>query len=229
MESITPGAQTEFHFLLTIMLELVKLCRFIKLVALASSLTLILVGAADDSRWNQWSLDPVEDIKDAIVSFRSHLISKVSSTLSEISEIQTLGQIVDATIEEDCETLTCPDGLTKTQNSSYFPNTDGCGAFGYMWKKENLPHEDLEGCCNAHDFCYDECGADKDVCDLHFKKCLYKVCKSQQGLWSDLQMKGCKGTAKLMHTGTLALGCKAYQDAQKNACICQQHPPKREL
>ena len=132
------------------MFKLVKLSHFVKLLALASSLTLILVGAAD-SRWNQWSLDPVEDIKDAIVSFRSHLISKVSSTLSEISEIQTLGQIVDATIEEDCESLTCPNGeidtlnwiefklniviwigLIKTQNSSYMPNTDGCGAFGYM-------------------------------------------------------------------------------------------------
>ena len=30
----------------------------------------------------------------------------------------------------------------------------------------------------------------------------------------------CKGTAKLMYTGTLALGCKAYQDAQKSACKC---------
>lgn len=30
----------------------------------------------------------------------------------------------------------------------------------------------------------------------------------------------CKGTAKLMYTGTLALGCKAYQDAQRNSCRC---------
>jgi len=209
------------------MLLFIKLCHFVKFLTMVLSLTLILVGA-DDSRWNQWSLDPVEDIKDAINSFRSHLISKVSSTLSEISEIQTLGQIVDATIEEDCESLNCPNGLMKTRNSSYLPNSDGCGAFGYKWSKESLPHEDLEECCNIHDFCYDECGADKDVCDLNFKKCLYKVCKSQQGVWSDLQMKGCKGAAKLMHTGTLALGCKSYQDAQRNACSCQR-PLKDEL
>ena len=30
----------------------------------------------------------------------------------------------------------------------------------------------------------------------------------------------CKGSAKLMYTGTLALGCKAFQDAQNQACKC---------
>ena len=36
----------------------------------------------------------------------------------------------------------------------------------------------------------------------------------------------CKGTAKLMYTSTLALGCKAFQDAQKAACKCS---PRDEL
>ncbi|KAK4012660.1 hypothetical protein OUZ56_024897 [Daphnia magna] len=41
-----------------------------------------------------------------------------------------------------------------------------------------------------------------------------QVCSSREEDLSMLFMKACKGTAKLMYTGTLALGCKAYQDAQ---------------
>ena len=32
-------------------------------------------------------------------------------------------------------------------------------------------------CCGVHDECYDTCGEDKDLCDLTFRKCLYKVCR----------------------------------------------------
>ena len=32
-------------------------------------------------------------------------------------------------------------------------------------------------CCAVHDECYDTCGEDKDLCDLTFRKCLYKVCR----------------------------------------------------
>jgi len=62
--------------------------------------------------------------------------------------------------------------------------------FWLQWKRDLLPEERLEDCCNDHDYCYDECGADKDLCDLHFKKCLYKVCKSHLNDWTSNQMKG---------------------------------------
>lgn len=35
----------------------------------------------------------------------------------------------------------------------------------------------------------------------------------------------CKGAAKLLFTGTITLGCKAYIDAQTRACYC---PPGRK-
>lgn len=59
-----------------------------------------------------------------------------------------------------------------------------------QWKEEKLPLKELEECCHLHDLCYDECGADKDLCDLHFKKCLYKVCSSNEDELSLLFMKG---------------------------------------
>ena len=58
------------------------------------------------------------------------------------------------------------------------------------WKEEKLPLSELENCCHTHDLCYDECGADKDLCDLHFKKCLYKVCSNKEEELSILFMKG---------------------------------------
>ena len=30
--------------------------------------------------------------------------------------------------------------------------------------------EEFTACCNDHDFCYDTCGTDKDICDLKLKK-----------------------------------------------------------
>lgn len=35
-------------------------------------------------------------------------------------------------------------------------------------------------CCDAHDICYDTCNNDKEVCDMEFKRCLYKYCDSYQ-------------------------------------------------
>lgn len=32
----------------------------------------------------------------------------------------------------------------------------------------------------------------------------------------------CKAAAKFMFTGTIALGCKSYKDAQFHACICNE-------
>lgn len=97
-------------------------------------------------------------------------------------------------------------------NPLHKPESNGCGSFGYrvctwspsgifffcrntytfyyQWNEEKLPLKELEECCHTHDFCYDDCGADKDLCDLHFKKCLYKVCSSREEDLSMLFMKG---------------------------------------
>ena len=38
----------------------------------------------------------------------------------------------------------------------------------------------MESCCNSHDICYDTCLSDKELCDLDFKRCLYKFCDSYE-------------------------------------------------
>ena len=74
-------------------------------------------------------------------------------------------------------------------------------------------------CCDVHDYCYDTCGADKDECDLKFKKCLYGTCKkkTQQGYFDT---KKCRLKAKLFYITVLGVGCQSYINAQKEACQC---------
>ncbi len=56
-------------------------------------------------------------------------------------------------------------------------------------KNFGLTEVDFDHCCEAHDVCYDSCGTDKDVCDLDFKKCLYKSCKGAQSVIGLIETK----------------------------------------
>lgn len=102
----------------------------------------------------------------------------------------------------------------------------------------------MSNCCDEHDICYDTCNSDKELCDLDFKRCLYKVnikfnlliqyininsdvlldqyCDTYEksAVGGDMMVKGCKGAAKMLFTGTLTLGCRSYLDAQAKSCYC---------
>lgn len=86
---------------------------------------------------------------------------------------------------------------------------------------EYLPAPEMAKCCDSHDICYDTCNSDKELCDLDFKRCLYKFCDSfDKTSTAELLLKGCKGAAKMLFTGTMTLGCKSFLDAQKRSCYC---------
>lgn len=70
-------------------------------------------------------------------------------------------------------------------------------------------------------FSYDTCNSDKELCDLDFKRCLYKYCDDyEKSVAGGVMVKGCKAAAKMLFTGTLTLGCKSYLDSQARACYC---------
>lgn len=99
---------------------------------------------------------------------------------------------------------------------------------------EYLPSAEMARCCDSHDICYDSCNSDKELCDLDFKRCLYKFCDTfEKGAAGNVVIKGCKAASKMLFTGTMTLGCKSYLDAQQRACFCpaakpndNQTPPK---
>lgn len=162
----------------------------------------------------------VFEIGDIVVSWGDQIVTKISEKMNALTDFDAIRQIIDATIEEDCYIEDCPSGAARQPNPDFIPESNGCGSFGVQWKKELLPDEGLEDCCNSHDYCYDVCGADRDICDLEFKTCLYSVCRSRKDQWTVNELKACKVAAKLMYTATQAFGCKAYQDAQKKSCHC---------
>ena len=83
----------------------------------------------------------------------------------------------------------------------------------------------FEKCCDEHDFCYDTCNTVRSDCDDKFKQCLLKSCKdrtrgAKEGKKKEDYLKGCKNMADTMHSATAGFGCQAYQESQKNACLC---------
>lgn len=107
------------------------------------------------------------------------------------------------------------------KNKLHIPTSDGCGSLGMQIDTEYLPAPEMAKCCDAHDICYDTCNSDKELCDLDFKRCLYKYCDSfDKSAAGDILIKGCKAASKMLFTGTMTLGCKAYLDAQQRACFC---------
>ncbi|XP_030757295.1 LOW QUALITY PROTEIN: group XIIA secretory phospholipase A2-like, partial [Sitophilus oryzae] len=116
-------------------------------------------------------------------------------------------------------------GAVPKPNRNHVPSANGCGALGVKINSDYLPFGAMEKCCNAHDICYDTCNKDKEVCDVDFKRCLYKHCDAYaENVGGQTMTKACKGAAKMLFTGTLTLGCKAYIDAQSKACYCPSSP-----
>ena len=106
-----------------------------------------------------------------------------------------------------------------------------------FWLRRHCKFVSNSSCCAVHDECYDTCGEDKDLCDLTFRKCLYRVCRwdSDNNSWMRsafhskfrkeeharfLDNKKCKLKAKLFYMAVVGVGCTPFKDAQKAACDC---------
>ncbi|EDO32902.1 predicted protein, partial [Nematostella vectensis] len=111
-------------------------------------------------------------------------------------------------------------GYKPLTNPNHKPSSNGCGSMGVQLDTTNLPG--FTHCCNVHDKCYDSCNNNRAQCDEDFKSCLDNVCLFE-GLGKKMkkeEMNACGTSAELFYSGTLALGCMAYKEAQRNACLC---------
>ena len=77
-------------------------------------------------------------------------------------------------------------------------------------------------CCDVHDMCYDSCNSDRKQCDEDFKSCLSNVClfEGLSNEESKTKMKQCQTSADMMFATTSSLGCAAFMESQRNACLC---------
>lgn len=83
-------------------------------------------------------------------------------------------------------------GGQPTKNKFYTPSANGCGSLGLGIPTEYLPISEMSNCCDEHDICYDTCNSDKELCDLDFKRCLYKYCDTYEksAVGGDMMVKG---------------------------------------
>lgn len=162
----------------------------------------------------------ITTLRDAIIAAEAIFGDVFGNLITVAKKFKVVHEVFDAAVEENC-IFKCPGGATPVRNKFYTPTSDGCGSLGMRINTDYLPAVEMEQCCNAHDICYETCNSDKELCDLDFKRCLYKYCdNSEKSIVNDLVTKGCKGAAKMLFTGTLTLGCKSYLDSQKRSCYC---------
>ena len=165
----------------------------------------------------------LEDIKTSLGSAKEYLNNVLPMISDGLKAVKKFEEFVDNTIEEDCY-FECPKGQELSgAKKEHVRTSNGCGSLDIIFddSENSLIHVEKEfsECCNVHDVCYDTCGEDKDLCDLAFRKCLYKVCRKDEHK-RFLDNKKCKLKAKLFYMAVVGVGCQPYKAAQKNACDC---------
>jgi len=162
----------------------------------------------------------LSSLRDAVLSSEILFGDVFKNLITVAKKFKTVHEIFDSAVEENC-VYQCPGNQNPVKNKLHAPTSDGCGSLGMKINTEYLPAPEMARCCDSHDICYDTCNSDKELCDIEFKRCLYKYCDSfEKGTAQETLIKGCKTAAKVLFTGTITLGCKSYLDAQKRACFC---------
>ncbi|XP_064458489.1 group XIIA secretory phospholipase A2-like [Ornithodoros turicata] len=123
--------------------------------------------------------------------------------------------------DKECH-FKCPDGSIPKKILDYKSTPNGCGTAEIYLRPDELPHKEMNHCCNQHDICYGTCLTKKDKCDTDFRHCLDDVCHKKKGKHKELFLS-CKAAAKVFHAGSQYLGCKAFKDAQRSACRCDKN------
>ena len=198
----------------------------------------ILVVQASSDVFNAFEIDATESSLLEIESSLQLLSEAIAS--GEVDE-SVLDQVYEETTQEtdheesagyDICAYKCPGAKKSFSRPGYKPGYNGCGAAGegplaktvrkYLSKVPSL----FVDCCNKHDLCYGTCNASRQECDVSFNVCL----KSAVSRFLKLPMAArtvAQGTCialgldTVFYTAVAVMGCPAYQDAQKEACVCQ--------
>jgi hypothetical protein len=115
----------------------------------------------------------------------------------------------------------CPKGQTPVprliEDFQEPISVNGCGREGMR-----MPDDfGLEPCCNAHDLCYQSCGASFRMCEKKFDRCMRAVCSALEG---GGQAGSCIETAEMYSGLTKMMGRAVWIESQQNVCTCEKDP-----
>lgn len=138
------------------------------------------------------------NLRDAVLAAETVFGDVLENIITVANKIRNVHDVFDAAVEEHC-VFKCPTGKhecifliivndfysstlggTPKANRDHVPSSDGCGSLGLNIDSRYLPVGEMTKCCDVHDLCYDTCNKDKELCDLEFKRCLYKYCESYE-------------------------------------------------
>jgi len=125
--------------------------------------------------------------------------------------VTTSGEVVDM---EAC-TLGCTSGRGLQKRPGFEPYSNGCGSYGLSVKSEF----GFTPCCDEHDKCYGTCGKTRKACDDAFLACMNQRCQRVPAK----QQNACQSEASLFSLSTVALGCNAFINSQREGCECAAH------
>ncbi|KAG7165199.1 Group XIIA secretory phospholipase A2-like [Homarus americanus] len=173
------------------------------------------------------------NLYDAVIS-GGRILHDVADGVGAVSKaIRAIDHFLDSTAEAQApadtpstETPSLPTPTTEATDSPA-PSFSGCGALGLHIRDESLPMNRLTDCCSTHDACYGtSCTANKWDCDGKLRTCLFSVCNDRTLARAEQQK--CRGAAKLLFSGTMALSFQQYNTAQeKLTCKKPQKGGKR--
>lgn len=110
----------------------------------------------------------------------------------------------------------CPNRVARP---NYFPSYNGCGSKGGIRFPDSPSGADFSIACNYHDICYGFCNKDKSFCDSLFYHEMIAACTEKHAGNSEALEK-CGTAAALYYLAVAEFGEFAYDDAQKEGCIC---------
>lgn len=161
----------------------------------------------------------LSNLKNAVIAAENVFGDVMKNVVKIAEKFRNLNDVFDAAVEEDC-IFKCPGGSclnilfnnsllnlfiiilgsTPKPNRNHVPKANGCGSLGLQISSDYLPVSDMTKCCDLHDICYDTCNNNKEVCDMEFKRCLYKYCDTHQSKVGDTLVKGYSQFITTYHT-----------------------------
>ncbi|KAK3879963.1 hypothetical protein Pcinc_015525 [Petrolisthes cinctipes] len=201
----------------------------------------LLVGVADGADnvalfWNLYDAvisggrilhdvaEGVGAVSKAIRAIDSFLDSTAQAQITEAMAKDKAEEEVKSTEEkkptEEAATTTEGDSSSSSSNTASSssspmpPSISGCGALGLHIRDDTLPLKKMTECCSTHDACYSAaCRSNKKDCDGKLRSCLFGMCDDRT-LGKSVQYN-CRGAAKLLFSGTMALSFQQYNTAQE--------------
>ncbi len=148
-------------------------------------------------------------------------------TLAFDTALASDSAIAGGTCQPLREDGSCPQGTQKQEKEGNVPSVNGCGGQGSSFTPpQGFGDADFTPSCNAHDTCYEDCGATQEQCDVRFLGDMLSSCNAAYpGFGNILYRFACYELASTFYDFVSFFGGEFYDAGQQKACECCEPEP----